>query len=81
MKIEVSFRAKFDFSVMLRDVFEGSNGTTCKKRIETGFFMVVHVKATTELMVLKQSTLLFSNKSSNVSAAQHSLHCTYETKP
>jgi hypothetical protein len=40
--------------------------------------MVVHVMATTEIMVLKQPTLLLSNKSRNVSAAQFSLHFPYE---
>lgn len=70
---------KLDFSVILRDVFEGSNGAACMKHINTGFFMVVHVMATTELMFLKQPTLFLSNKSSNVSAAQFRLHFPYET--
>jgi hypothetical protein len=42
--------------------------------------MAVNVMATTELMVLKQPTLLLSNKSSNVSTAQLSLYFPYETK-
>jgi len=72
--------AKLDFSVIFRDVFEGSNGAACINRSKTGFFMVVHVMATTELMVLKQPTLLLSNKSSKMSAAQFSLHFPYETE-
>ena len=45
--------AKLDFSVTFRDVFEGSNGAAYKKLINTGFFMVLRVMTTTELMVLK----------------------------